>query len=76
MDFPSHDELMANKHDGNIEKMRQWLDVDSLGYLSLKGLSDAVASANPSAKGFCDACFSSNYPVPVEHGVEKDENDW
>ncbi len=76
MDFPSHEELMANQHNGDIEEMRRWLDVDSLAYLSVEGLADAVSSTNASKHGYCNACFSGKYPVPVELGMEKDENDW
>lgn len=76
MDFPSHEELMANRHDRDIEKMRSWLDVDSLAYLSIEGLSAAVSSTNTSKHGYCNACFSSVYPVPVQMGTEKEENDW
>jgi amidophosphoribosyltransferase len=76
MDFPSHDELMANQHGGDLERMREWLEVDSLAYLSLEGLSAAVKSANSSEHGYCNACFSSHYPVPVQLGIMKEENDW
>lgn len=76
MDFPSHEELMANRHDGNLERMRSWLDVDTLAYLSIDGLASAVSSTNASTHGYCNACFSSEYPVPVQMGIEKDENDW
>jgi len=34
---------------------------DSLGYLSVEGLREAIGG-----DGFCDACFSGEYPVPVE----------
>ena len=76
MDFPSYEELLANKHGGNVEEMRQWLGVDSLAYLSIDGLTRAVRSANDSNLGYCNACFSSNYPVPVEMDVTKEENEW
>ncbi|RMF61640.1 MAG: amidophosphoribosyltransferase, partial [Bacteroidetes bacterium] len=56
--------------------MRQWLGVDSLAYLSVEGLMEAVKTANPSACGYCNACFTANYPVPVEMGVTKEENEW
>jgi amidophosphoribosyltransferase len=36
---------------------------DSLGYLSLEALR---ATARRLKRGFCDACFSDEYPVPVE----------
>lgn len=75
MDFPSPDELMANRFDRDIEKMAKEIGVDSLRYLSADGLVDAVKIANPSGYDYCTACFTSNYPVPVNFGVEKEENE-
>ena len=40
----------------------EFLDVDSLEYLTLEHLVQAVDA--PGA-GFCDACLTGNYPVPV-----------
>ena len=48
----------------------------SLSYLSIDGLEKAVASANESPLGYCNACFSGNYPVPVDMSVSKEENEW
>ncbi|QXD16612.1 amidophosphoribosyltransferase [Rhodocaloribacter litoris] len=76
MDFPSHEELFANQFDGNIEAMRQWLGVDSLAYLSVEGLMKAVRAANEREQNYCNACFTARYPVPVEMGVTKEENEW
>ena len=75
MDFPSFDELFANQFE-TTEEMAAWLGVDSLAYLSVKGMMDAVRAANPTATDYCNACFSAEYPVPVEMGVTKEENDW
>ena len=75
MDFPSREELAANKH-GTIERIAEWLGVDSLGYLSVEGMLDAVEEAHDSRDRYCAACFSGDYPVPVETGVVKEENDW
>ncbi|MBE2186523.1 MAG: amidophosphoribosyltransferase [Rhodothermales bacterium] len=78
MDFPSHDELLANQFD-DVDEMAAWLGVDSLAYLSVEGMMQAVHVANPDAqaqgRGFCNACFSGVYPVPVDEGVTKDEYD-
>ncbi len=76
MDFPSREELFATRHDGDMEKMREWLEVDSLAYLSVEGMLRAVKSANESNLDYCRACFSGEYPVPIEMGVTKDENEW
>ena len=48
------------------------LGVDSLGYLSLEGMVEAVADAGP----YCTACFSGEYPAPlldVEKGLASRE---
>ncbi|NND70978.1 MAG: amidophosphoribosyltransferase [Rhodothermales bacterium] len=74
MDFPDPEELLANQYERSIDAMREWLGVKSLSYLSVDGMMEAVHSSTGS-KGFCNACFSGNYPVPVEHGVTKEEYD-
>ncbi len=66
---------MANKFDRNIESMAEEIGVDSLRYLSPEGLVNAVKTANPSGHEYCTACFTANYPVPVNFGVEKEENE-
>lgn len=76
MDFPSKEELFANHHNNDLKAMEAWLGVDSLAYLSVEGLEKAVRAANDTEHGFCNACFSGRYPVPVEMGVTKEENDW
>ncbi len=76
MDFPSRDELLVNQFDGDIDEMGRWLCVDSLAYLTLEGMMKAVREANESPLGYCNACFTAEYPVPVEEGVSKDENEW
>ncbi|MEM1041742.1 MAG: amidophosphoribosyltransferase [Bacteroidota bacterium] len=77
MDFPSERELLANRHDRDVEQMGAWLGVESLAYVSVEGMMEAVREASDSnSTGYCNACFSSNYPIPVERGVEKEENEW
>jgi amidophosphoribosyltransferase len=66
MDFPSQKELIANEME--IEDIRQYLGVDSLGYLSLDGLLAAVPNRE---RGYCTACFSGNYPIPFQDKLEK-----
>ncbi len=75
MDFPTETELLANQYDRNVEKMAAWLGVDSLAYISVDGMMAAVREAS-GGDGFCNACFTTKYPVPVERGVEKEENEW
>jgi amidophosphoribosyltransferase len=75
MDFPTEKELLATQFNGDVDAMRDWLGVDSLAFLSVDGMMHAARNA-VSSDGFCNACFSKNYPVPVERGVVKEENEW
>lgn len=60
------DELLAARHKGDIEKMRQEIGADSLGYLSLESVIMAIIETpgEPLTKdGFCTACFDAKYPI-------------
>jgi len=60
IDTPSTEELIASKY--TIEETRKYLEVDTLGYLSLEGLYNAIGRVSGAgSKGYCDACFSKNY---------------
>ena len=59
IDTPSREELIAATH--STEEIRQFLEVDTLGYLSLEGMLDAAGKDT----GFCHACFSGQYPTPT-----------
>lgn len=58
IDTPSRGELIASSH--SVEEIGRYITADSLAYLSIAGLHRAV-----SGTGYCDACFSGDYPVPV-----------
>jgi amidophosphoribosyltransferase len=60
IDMPTREELIRNNLD--VDGIRDFLAVDSLGYLSLDGMLSCVNTPGD----FCTACFSGNYPVPVE----------
>lgn len=77
MDFPHPDELMANRYNGDIDEMARAIGVDSLRYLSIQGLLDAVRESNDSPHGYCTACFTGEYPVSVPNHSEavKEENE-
>lgn len=75
MDFPTPEELIANRYDRDIEKMADEIGVDSLRYLSADGLVRSVKEANVSPNGYCTACFTEDYPVPVNFGADKKENE-
>ena len=59
VDTPDEDNLIANIK--NLEEIKDYLEVDTLQYLSLEGLYKAV-NGN---RGYCDACFTKKYPVPL-----------
>jgi amidophosphoribosyltransferase len=60
-------ELLAHRLD--VEETRRYLDVDTLAYLDLDRLVVATGAAGA---GFCDACFTGRYPVPVPVTLRKD----
>jgi len=61
IDTPTREELIAHQH--TPDEIRLIIGADSLGYLSLEGLRQ---TARRLKRGFCDACFSDDYPVPIE----------
>ena len=66
VDMASRKELIAaNKTEDEIRLM---INADTLGYLSVKGLMKVVDGTKG---GFCDACFTGNYPVPVQLELSK-----
>ena len=58
IDTPQEDELIASSH--SVEEIREYLGADSLSYLSLGGLRDAVGTRN---NHYCTACYTREYPV-------------
>lgn len=78
MDFPSKDELIANHYGCDEKKIGDALGVDSLGYLSIEKLLESVPHTNKAGKpiGYCLACFTGNYPVPIdEEAIKQLQND-
>jgi amidophosphoribosyltransferase len=57
IDTPSREELIASSH--SVEEIGRFLTADSLAYLSMEGLGNAVGDKSSST--FCNACFSGNY---------------
>ena len=60
IDFPTRDELIANEL--TLEEIRQSIDADSLGYISLGGMVEATAQHQSQ---LCTACFTGKYPVDI-----------
>ena len=60
VDTPTKRELIAANN--TVEEIRTFLEADSLGYLSLGGLREAVADRNHE---YCYACYTGDYPTDL-----------
>ncbi|MFQ5681160.1 MAG: amidophosphoribosyltransferase [Candidatus Omnitrophota bacterium] len=61
IDFPRQKELIAVRM--SEEKIRRYLNVDSLGYLSLEGMLRSVSLGK---SNYCTACWTGEYPVRAQ----------
>jgi amidophosphoribosyltransferase len=61
--MPTRAELVASSR--TIEEIKDFIQADSLGYLSIDGLSRAMVERNDSLQNYCTACFTGHYPIPV-----------
>jgi len=66
IDFPSNTELIASMK--TVEEIRDYLDLDTLYYLSLEGL---IKATGDNADIFCKACYDGDYPVPPDTTFKK-----
>ncbi len=66
VDFPTKKELLANNR--NLEQIKDFLEADSVGYMSLDGL---LSCANLPANHYCTACWSGQYRIPVDTVLNK-----
>jgi amidophosphoribosyltransferase len=66
MDFPSREELIAHKR--SVEEIKEYIGVDSLGYLSVEKLLESVP--RDETHDYCTACFTGDYPVHPERDEE------
>jgi amidophosphoribosyltransferase len=60
IDTPTREELIAANH--SREEIRAYLGVDTLEYLTLDEMIEAAGRRNE----WCHACFSGDYPTPVQ----------
>jgi amidophosphoribosyltransferase len=59
VDMGKHGDLIAHKR--TVDEICQFVGADSLYYLSLNGMMRAVGSQD----GYCQACFTGQYPIKV-----------
>jgi amidophosphoribosyltransferase len=60
IDTPTRGELIASEH--SVEEIRNYVDADSLAYLSLEGM---LASVSGPRDSYCTACWTGEYRVPI-----------
>ncbi|MBC8468242.1 MAG: amidophosphoribosyltransferase [Planctomycetes bacterium] len=66
IDFPTKEELLANNRD--LGQIAEFLEVDSVGYMSLEGL---LGCAKLPDDHYCTACWSGKYRIPIDIAVNK-----
>jgi amidophosphoribosyltransferase len=66
IDTPCKDELVGAST--LIEKIKDKIGADSVGYLSHEGLIKSIGSCG---KGYCTACFSGEYPMDITEEGDK-----
>jgi len=64
MNFPSKNELVANKFDSNLEEIRKYLEVDTLEYMTIDEMLCSMIDFDKN--DFCTACFSGDYPISIK----------
>lgn len=65
VDTPERAKLLAAKHD--VGGMTEFIHADSLAFVSIDGLYKALGQAERADRepGYCDACFTGDYPTPL-----------
>ena len=58
--------ILASRYD--VAGMAKFIGVDSLAFLSIDGLYRAMGlpGRDPRNPGFCDACFTGDYPIELD----------
>ena len=71
VDTPHREKLMAAQM--TVEKIREFIGADSLGYLSVSGLKSALAEG-PKGR-YCTACFDGQYPEKIHVEIPNQPTD-
>jgi len=61
VDTPTKSELIASNN--SVEEIRRYVEADTLGYLSLRGLREAVG--DDQKLEYCYACYTGDYPTEL-----------
>jgi len=68
IDTPQRRDLIASS--SSTEQIREFIEADSLGYLSEAGMLEAVRNGDDPSRLYCTACFTGKYPVSNERTEE------
>ena len=65
IDTPERGQLLAATH--TLDEMAALIGVDSLAYISIDGLYQALGKTarDPKQPYYCDACFTGDYPIAL-----------
>jgi amidophosphoribosyltransferase len=66
IDMPTRSELIASAK--SVPEIQRYLEVDSLGYMSIDGMLSMPSLPNDA---FCVSCFSGRYPLPIRKQHDK-----
>ncbi len=69
IDTPTRSELIAANQ--SVDEIRQFIEADSLGYLSVEGMLEAFGRPQQAT---CTACFTGIYPVEIEEEEREKEH--
>lgn len=69
IDTSSRDELIAAKK--SVEEIREYIDSDSLAFLSEPTMMKAFGIKDTSDHGHCNACFTGKYPTEIYEDLSK-----
>jgi amidophosphoribosyltransferase len=71
VDTPERAKLLAAQM--NVDQMRDYINADSLAFVSIEGLYRALGNERDAAQPQrCDACFTGAYPTPLTDLAEKE----
>jgi amidophosphoribosyltransferase len=73
VDMATYKQLIA--HRLNLNEICEAIGADSLGYLSLPGMLNAIRSSIGGDERHCTACFSGNYPIQVPAWLFEEDRD-
>ena len=63
IDMSTREELIAANN--SLEEIAELIEADSIEYLSVEGMKQAIVRERSIHQGICHACMTGEYPVPI-----------